>query len=99
MISNGSMERSTPPATATSRSPSSSALHAVATDSSEDEQAPSTVYPPPLRSKWLQMRPAMVLDSPPASVSSSTAGNGFLYVASKSSRNEASASSSQSCSL
>src|SRR5690348_7961710 len=43
MISNGSIDRSTPPAIATSSSPSASALQAVATDSSDEEQAPSTV--------------------------------------------------------
>ncbi len=40
--------------------------------------------PPPLKSKWLQMRPAIVLDRPPASVSSSIGGNGLLYRASRS---------------
>src|SRR3954470_4119851 len=70
-ISNGSMDRSTPPARATSTSPSRSDLHPVTTDSSDEEHAPSTVYPPPLRSKWLQIRPAIVLDRPPARVSSS----------------------------
>ncbi len=42
-ISNGSIERSTPPTMATSISLSISALHPVVTDSSEEEQAPSTV--------------------------------------------------------
>src|SRR6266699_822540 len=51
ITSNGSMERSTPPAMAASSSPLTSALHAVATDSSDDEQAPSTVNPPPPKSK------------------------------------------------
>ena len=45
ITSNGSMLRSTPPAMATSSWPDASALAAVATDSSEDEQAPSTVKP------------------------------------------------------
>ena len=43
MISNGSMDRSTPPAIATSSEPSASCLHESTTASSEDEQAPSTV--------------------------------------------------------
>ncbi|ANZ39777.1 hypothetical protein BBK82_30805 [Lentzea guizhouensis] len=41
-----------------------------------DEHAPSTVYPAPWKSKWLHTRPAMVLLSPPASISSSGVGKG-----------------------
>jgi hypothetical protein len=43
ITSKGSMLRSTPPAITVSSCPSASALQAVAIDSSEDEQAPSTV--------------------------------------------------------
>src|SRR5947209_3922633 len=88
-ISKGSIDRSTPPATATSTSDSSSDRQALMTDSSDDEQAPSTVYPPPRRSKWLQIRPAIVFDSAPARVSSSTGGNGALNVRSSSATNSA----------
>src|SRR5260370_4062442 len=51
ITSNGSMLRSTPPARATSICPATSELHAVETDSNEEEHAPSTVKPPPPKSK------------------------------------------------
>jgi hypothetical protein len=51
ITSNGSIDRSTPPASMTSASPLARVRAAVATDSNDEEQAPSTVNPPPLRSK------------------------------------------------
>src|SRR5579863_5099265 len=95
MISNGSMLRSTPPTTAASVNSSLSEPHAVITASRDDEHAPSTVKHPPLKSNWLQIRPAMVLDKPPARVSSSTGGKELLYLVSISARKPASLSSSQ----
>ena len=65
-------------------------MQAVTTDSSDDAHAPSTVYPPPPRSKWLQTRPAIVLERLPARLSSFVAGNGLLYASSSSARNPAS---------
>jgi hypothetical protein len=63
---------STPPASARSSAPDDSFSAAVITASNDDEQAPSTVYPPPWKSNALQIRPAIVFESPPASVSSVT---------------------------
>src|SRR3990172_9694367 len=68
--SNVSRLISTPPASARSRVQFEKPVAAVATAMRDEEQAPSTVYPPPCRSRKLQILPAMVLERFPARVSS-----------------------------
>src|SRR6266481_6145589 len=63
MISKGSMLRSTPPATAASAVPSMRALHAVATDSRDDEQAR---HPSLVPAHVLERGPERAADERPA---------------------------------
>ena len=74
---------STPPASARFRSPFARPVAPVATARRDDEQAPSIVYPPARKSKKLQIRPAMVLESPPDRESSLIEGKTDLKIVSK----------------
>ena len=73
-ISKVSKLTSTPPAMTKSKVPELNFSAAVEMAISEEEQAPSTVYPPPCKSIVLQTLPAIVFESPPANESSVISG-------------------------